>query len=130
MGKSTTTQQKIYRGYRDGYRTSEPLFVLVQDGNGEGRPLQGVFLPGTWDRGAGFEWGYNGAGPKTLAAAILADYLGHKPSFWLIDRYARQVIAQLDVAMPWTIRSTEIAAWLQRRRRAKSFILYEEGATG
>jgi hypothetical protein len=47
-----TTIQKTYCGYRDGYRTSEPLFVLVQEGDGEGRPLPGAFPPGTWDRGA------------------------------------------------------------------------------
>jgi hypothetical protein len=125
-----TTQQKTYRGYRDGYRTSEPLFVLVQDGAGEGRPLPGVLPPGTWDRGAGFEWGYAGAGPTSLAAAILTDYLGHRPHLWLIDRFVRQVIAQFDVAKPWVLRGAEIDAWLKRRRRAKSFVLYEEGATG
>jgi hypothetical protein len=119
-------QQRIYRGYRDGYRTSEPLVVLVKDGEEKARPLLGVFPPGTWDRGWGFEWGYEGAGPKALAAAILADYLGRQPSFWLVERFARQVIARLDVAKPWMIQSAEIAAWLQRRRRAKSFVLYED----
>ena len=125
-----TTTQKNYRGYRDGYRTSEPLFVLVQDGDGESRPLPGALPPGTWDRGSGFEWSYDGAGPKNLAAAILTDYLGRRPHSWIIDRFVSQVIAQLDVAKPWVMRSAEIDAWLKRRRRAKGFVLYEEEARG
>ena len=44
-------KQKTYHGYRDGYRTSEPLIVFVHDGEGERRPLPGVWEPGTWDRG-------------------------------------------------------------------------------
>ncbi|MBI3965356.1 MAG: hypothetical protein HY329_06945 [Chloroflexi bacterium] len=117
------TKKKIYRGYRDGYRTSEPLFVFVQDGDGERRPLPGVLPPGTWDRGSGFEWGYDGAGPRNLAVAILTDYLGCQPHHWIIDRFVRQVIAKLDVSKPWVITSTELAGWLTQRRRAKSFVL-------
>lgn len=121
-----TSKQKTYRGYRDGYRTSEPLIVFVQDGEGERHPLPGVLPPGTWDRGPGFEWGYEGAGPKSLATAILTDYLGQRPHYWLVDRFVRQIVAKLDVAKPWVIRGEEIDAWLQRRRRAKGFALYAD----
>lgn len=119
-------KQKTYHGYRDGYRTSEPLIVFVHDGEAERRALPAVLPPGTWDRGAGFEWGYDGAGPKKLATAILTDYLGRSPNYWIIDRFVRQIIAKLDVAKPWLIRGEEIAAWLRRRRRAKSFMLYAD----
>lgn len=130
MRQKTPVTQKIYKGYRDGYRSSEPVILFVQDADVTRRPLPGVFPPGTWDRGAGFEWGYEGAGPKNLAAAILADYLGRAPHYWLVERFARQVIARLDVSSPWAIQGREIDDWLRQRRRAKSFVLFEEGSAG
>lgn len=121
-----TMKQKTYRGYRDGYRTSDPLIVFVHNSEGEGHPLAGVSPPGTWDRGPGFEWGYDGGGPKKLALAILNDYLGREPHDWIIDRFVRQIIAKLDVAKPRVISGQEIDRWLKLRRRAKSFMLYAD----
>jgi hypothetical protein len=43
-----------------------------------------------------FDWGYEGAGPKVLAEAILADRLGRNPDLPLTKAFTREVVAYLD----------------------------------
>lgn len=83
----------IYRGRR------EPTGVHVS--------VDGAPLDPRYDlkhlSSAGFEWGYNGAGPMQLALAILANHYGDERRA-LADyrRYCELVLAEID-ADDWTI---------------------------
>lgn len=60
---------------------------------------------------AGFEWTYEGDGPRQLALAILADHLGDATrALALTERFMREVVADLDNA--WSLTSAEIDAAL------------------
>ena len=60
---------------------------------------------------AGFEWTYEGDGPRQLALALLADHLGDPPSaLALTEAFMRDVVARLDNA--WRLTSDDIAAAL------------------
>ncbi|MGE0717038.1 MAG: DUF6166 domain-containing protein [Alphaproteobacteria bacterium] len=78
----------------------------------DGRPLPprldlGRFSP------AGFEWTYEGAGPRQLALALLADHLGDdRRAVALHERFMSAVVADLDNA--WRLTSQEIDAALRR----------------
>ncbi len=61
---------------------------------------------------AGFEWTYEGDGPRQLALAILADHLGDgSRALALTERFMREVVADLDNA--WSLTSDEIDAALR-----------------
>jgi hypothetical protein len=56
---------------------------------------------------AGFEWTYEGDGPRQLALALLADHLGDgAKALALTERFMREVVAELDNA--WRLTSEEI----------------------
>ena len=56
---------------------------------------------------AGFEWTYEGDGPRQLALALLCDHLGKMPrALALVEPFMVQVVAQLDNA--WELTSAEI----------------------
>lgn len=56
---------------------------------------------------AGFEWTYEGDGPRQLALAILIDHLGDTDkALALTERFMREVVADLDNA--WSLASDEI----------------------
>lgn len=56
---------------------------------------------------AGFEWTYEGDGPRQLALAILADHLGDPArALALTERFMQEVVAELDNA--WRLTSDEI----------------------
>ena len=57
-----------------------------------------------------FEWGYLGAGPGTLAEAILADRLGFIPDPPVSLRFAREVIARLEPE--FELRGGEVDEWI------------------
>ena len=58
---------------------------------------------------AGFEWTYEGDGPRQLALAILADHLGDSGrALALTEKFMREVVADLDNA--WRMTSDEIDA--------------------
>ncbi|MGE0416398.1 MAG: DUF6166 domain-containing protein [Acetobacteraceae bacterium] len=58
---------------------------------------------------AGFEWTYEGDGPRQLALAILADHLGDpQRALALTERFMREVVAELDNA--WSLTDAEVAA--------------------
>lgn len=62
---------------------------------------------------AGFEWTYEGAGPKQLALALLADHLGDDAkALAQHEQFMREIVAFLDNA--WMLTSTDIAAALER----------------
>ena len=59
----------------------------------------------------GFEWTYEGDGPRQLALALLCDHLGEsETALALTEAFMRDVVAELDNA--WVLTSEEIAAAL------------------
>ncbi len=65
---------------------------------------------------AGFEWTYEGDGPRQLALALLCDHLGDtQRALALTEPFMREVVATLDNA--WELTSEEIAAELARLGR-------------
>ncbi len=59
---------------------------------------------------AGFEWTYEGDGPRQLALALLADCLGDGArALSLTERFMKEVVAELDNA--WRMTGDELAAW-------------------
>jgi hypothetical protein len=61
---------------------------------------------------AGFEWTYEGDGPRQLALALLADHLGDgAKALALTERFMREVVSELDNA--WRLTSEEIDAALR-----------------
>jgi hypothetical protein len=60
----------------------------------------------------GFEWTYEGDGPRQLALALLADHLGDdEKALALTDTFMRDVVSVLDNA--WCLTSEEIDAALR-----------------
>jgi Family of unknown function (DUF6166) len=61
----------------------------------------------------GFEWTYEGDGPRQLALALLCDHLGDPTrALALTEGFMRDVVAELDNA--WELTSEEIAAAIPR----------------
>ncbi len=61
---------------------------------------------------AGFEWTYEGDGPRQLALALLADHLRDDArAMALTERFMRDVVAELDNA--WRLTADEIAAAIE-----------------
>jgi hypothetical protein len=55
----------------------------------------------------GFEWSYDGPGPRQLALALLADHLGDDTkALGLSEAFMRHVVAYLDNA--WMLTSSDI----------------------
>ena len=79
----------------------------------------------------GFEWTYEGDGPRQLALALLADHLGDpQRALALTEAFMRDVVAELDNA--WELTSEEIDAALRginlsRLRRERSMVRSTEG---
>ncbi len=92
---------KIY----EGGRSLDGAVVTV-----DGRPLDPRFDISRFSP-AGFEWTYEGDGPRQLALAILADHLGDPAkALALSERFMRDVVAELDNA--WRLTEAEVAAAL------------------
>ncbi|MFQ5783362.1 MAG: DUF6166 domain-containing protein [Alphaproteobacteria bacterium] len=63
---------------------------------------------------AGFEWGYDGTGPRQLALAILADHLSDDPqALNLFQVFTETVIAELD-GDEWTFTDERIQSALDQ----------------
>jgi hypothetical protein len=61
----------------------------------------------------GFEWTYEGDGPRQLALALLCDHLGDPVrALALTEGFIREVVAELDNA--WVLTSADIDAALER----------------
>jgi hypothetical protein len=71
-----------------------------------------------------FEWGYEGAGPRRLAVAILNDFLGRKVELAVSNAFLRDVVAHLPSEFELT--GAEIAEWLSARSTATA----EGGGSG
>lgn len=113
----------IYRGLRiverndDGELYTVRCVVLV-----DGQPLP------MSDRGrrhspTGYEWGYHGSGPASLAHSLLAYELGGRVADAAYQAFKRAVVARLprDPATPqtqvcWTLSSAEIHRWWAERQ--------------
>lgn len=92
---------KIY----EGGRSLDGAVVTVDD-----QPLNPRFDLKEFSP-AGFEWTYEGDGPRQLALAILADHLGDPArALALTERFMIEVVAELDNA--WRLTSDEIDAAL------------------
>lgn len=93
---------KIY----EGGRSLDGAVVTV-----DGKPLDPRFDIKKFSA-AGYEWTYEGDGPRQLALAILADHLGDpRRALELSDRFMRAVVADLDNA--WRLTSDEVQAALR-----------------
>lgn len=94
---------KIYEGGRD----LDGAQVTV-----DGRPLDPRLDLHRYSK-TGFEWTYEGDGPRQLALALLADHLGDdQAALRLTEPFMRAVIAELDNA--WRLTGEEIDAALVR----------------
>jgi Family of unknown function (DUF6166) len=92
---------KIY----EGGRSLDGAVVTV-----DGRPLDPRFDLQQFSP-MGFEWTYEGDGPRQLALALLADHLGDdRKALALADSFMREVVSVLDNA--WCLTSEEIEAAL------------------
>ena len=92
---------KIYRGVR----TPRGCVVTV-----DATPLE--WRPELGSGAAEFEWGYDGAGPRRLALAILADFFGDDRTAVNHQRsFAEAVIAELK-GDEWTLAQDSIEAAL------------------
>ncbi len=84
----------------------------------DGRPLDPRFDLRRFSR-AGFEWTYEGDGPRQLALALLADHLGDDAAALRgCEAFMRRVVATLDNA--WRLDSAEIEAALAEIEPAAS----------
>jgi hypothetical protein len=93
---------KVY----EGGRSLDGAVVTV-----DGRPLDPRFDIRKFSP-AGFEWTYEGDGPRQLALAILADHFGDPArALAQTEPFMRAVVAELDNA--WRLTSDEIDAALR-----------------
>ncbi|HEY1932112.1 MAG TPA: DUF6166 domain-containing protein [Acetobacteraceae bacterium] len=92
---------KIY----EGGRSLDGAVVTV-----DGAPLDPRFDVRQFSR-MGFEWTYEGDGPRQLALALLCDHLGDtRRALELTEPFMRAIVAELDNA--WRLTGAEIAAAL------------------
>jgi hypothetical protein len=62
---------------------------------------------------AEFEWGYEGAGPRRLAQAILNDFLGFNVDLIVASAFLRDLVARLP--SEFELAGGEIASWINDR---------------
>lgn len=100
-----TENQAIIKVYEGG-RSLDGAVVTVN-----GAPLDPRFDVRRFSR-TGFEWTYEGDGPRQLALALLCDHLGDtRRALELTEPFMRSVVAELDNA--WRLTSEEIGAALR-----------------
>lgn len=94
---------KIY----EGGRSLDGAIVTV-----DGAPLDPRFDLRQFSK-MGFEWTYEGDGPRQLALALLADHLGDpQRALSLTEEFMRTVVAELDNA--WQLTSDDIDSAIAR----------------
>ena len=94
---------KVY----EGGRSLDGAVVTV-----DGTPLDPRFDIHQFSR-MGFEWTYEGDGPRQLALALLADHLVDPArALALTEAFMRDVVAELDNA--WRLTSEDIEAALSK----------------
>lgn len=85
----------------EGERTLRGVKVTV-----DGMPLAPRFDLQTFSK-TGFEWSYEGPGPRQLSLALLADHLGDDArALRLSEGFMRHLVAYLDNA--WLLTSADI----------------------
>ncbi len=85
----------------EGGRSLDGAVVTV-----DGKPLNPRFDIRRFSP-TGFEWTYEGDGPRQLALALLADHFGDpQRALELTERFMREVVANLDNA--WELTSEDI----------------------
>ena len=78
----------------------------------DGTPLDPRFDVKVFSK-AGYEWTYEGDGPRQLALALLCDHLGDpQRALALTEAFMRDVVADLDNA--WLLTGDDIAEALRR----------------
>lgn len=78
----------------------------------DGAPLDPRFDVKVFSK-AGYEWTYEGDGPRQLALALLCDHLGDPArALALTERFMQEVVAELDNA--WLLTGEDIAEALRR----------------
>ncbi len=88
----------------EGGRSLDGAVVTV-----DGKPLDPRFDLKRYSP-AGFEWTYEGDGPRQLGLALLADHLGNdQHALALTERFMRDVVAELDNA--WRLTSDDLTRW-------------------
>jgi len=93
---------KVY----EGGRFLEGASVTV-----DGRPLDARFDLKVFST-AGFEWTYEGTGPRQLSLALLADHLGDdQMALAQCEQFMVDVVANLDNS--WRLTSEDVAAGIQ-----------------
>jgi len=93
---------KVY----EGGRSLDGAVVTV-----DGKPLNPRFDLKRFSA-MGFEWTYEGDGPRQLALALLADHFGDdQKALALTENFMREVVSVLDNA--WSLTSEEIDAALR-----------------
>jgi hypothetical protein len=60
-----------------------------------------------------FEWGYEGAGPRRLAQAILNDFTGRNVGLTTANAFLRDVVAHLP--SEFELQGEDVAQWLAER---------------
>jgi len=102
----TATESQALMKVYEGGRSLDGAVVTVN-----GTPLDPRFDVRRFSR-TGFEWTYEGDGPRQLALALLCDYLGDtRRALDLTEPFMRSVVAELDNA--WRLTSEEIDAALR-----------------
>lgn len=92
-----------------GDRTIDGVIVTVDDAP----LLERIELKAYTDRG--FEWSYEGDGPRQLALALLCDHFGDDGvALKEADRFMRRVVA--NFGNTWQMSSTDIATALDNIR--------------
>ena len=100
---------KVY----EGGRSLDGAVVTV-----DGVPLDPRFDIHRFSR-MGYEWTYEGDGPRQLALALLADHLGDpQRALALTEGFMRSVVAELDNA--WRLTSDDIDVVLRDTERSHS----------
>ena len=92
-----------------GERTIDGAIVTV-----DGRPLDERYDVRTYTD-HGFEWSYEGDGPRQVALAILAEHLGDpQAALELVEPFMTRVVANFD--NDWEMRSADIERALENIR--------------
>ena len=88
----------------EGGRSLDGAVVTV-----DGTPLDPRFDVRRFSR-MGFEWTYEGDGPRQLALALLCDHLGDtRRALDLTEEFMRSVVAELDNAWRLTTKEIDVA---------------------
>lgn len=73
-----------------------------------------VFQPLCCTEDSGYEWGYEGAGPRHLSKSILFDHCGSMPDESTEIAFSQQVVRHMPRGQPFVISASEIEEWLRK----------------